>query len=68
MSIEIVINDKSVRLVGSLSVIDMLSALALTAEGCALAINSDIVPRSQWSDVCVNQGDEISLFQAIAGG
>lgn len=68
MNIEIVVNGKSVTLASILSVEQMLDKLELSSSGCALAINGEIVPRSQWTEVSVNQGDEISLFQAIAGG
>lgn len=68
MSIEIVINGKPVTLTGVLLVEEMLEKLELSSSGCALAINGEIIPRGQWRDVSVNQGDEISLFQAIAGG
>ncbi|MDN3679641.1 sulfur carrier protein ThiS [Vibrio tapetis subsp. quintayensis] len=68
MNIEIAVNGKSVTLTSILSVAQMLDKLELSSSGCALAINGEIVPRSQWPEVSVNQGDEISLFQAIAGG
>ena len=36
--------------------------------GAALAINQQIVPREQWAQHIVQDGDQILLFQVIAGG
>ena len=36
--------------------------------GAALAINQQIVPREQWTQHIVQDGDQILLFQVIAGG
>ena len=33
-----------------------------------LAINQQIVPREQWAQHIVQDGDQILLFQVIAGG
>ncbi|VFP80819.1 sulfur carrier protein ThiS [Candidatus Erwinia haradaeae] len=38
------------------------------ALGTALALNQTIIPRENWHDYQVQNGDEILLFQAIAGG
>ena len=36
--------------------------------GIAIAINQQIVPRSQWQGRYVQPDDQVDLFQAIAGG
>lgn len=42
--------------------------LALEHAGIALAINEQIVPRSQWSTRQIVAGDQLELFSVIAGG
>ncbi|MEZ8918678.1 sulfur carrier protein ThiS [Vibrio lentus] len=66
--ITISINEQSEQVVHSSSLADIIQVLALPDLGCVFAINNAVVPRSQWQQTVVNEGDAISLFQAIAGG
>jgi thiamine biosynthesis protein ThiS len=36
--------------------------------GVALALNQHILPRERWEDHLLQEGDQILLFQVIAGG
>lgn len=36
--------------------------------GIAVAINQQVIPRSQWDSQPLQEGDTIQLFTAIAGG
>jgi sulfur carrier protein len=38
------------------------------AEHVAVALNDDIIPRGQWSDRSVEEGDDIEIVQPIQGG
>ncbi|UHJ60229.1 sulfur carrier protein ThiS [Vibrio furnissii] len=42
--------------------------LELPVQGCVFAINDQVIPRGFWHQTVLNDGDHISLFQAIAGG
>ncbi|MCC4857989.1 sulfur carrier protein ThiS [Vibrio lentus] len=66
--ITISINEQSEQVAHSSSLADIIQVLALSDLGCVFAINNAVVPRSQWQQTVVNEGDAISLFQAIAGG
>jgi len=68
MSINIKLNGKSISLTHTEALSEVLLSLAIPTQGCALAVNGEIVPRAEWPTWRVNQGDDISLFQAIAGG
>lgn len=46
----------------------LISQCKLPHQGCVFAINNQVVPRSVWASTLLYDGDEISLFQAIAGG
>ncbi|ORT48471.1 hypothetical protein ST37_18025 [Vibrio sp. qd031] len=35
---------------------------------CAIAVNNQVIPRSQWNLTLLNDGDVVSVFNAIAGG
>jgi sulfur carrier protein len=46
----------------------IIEQFELPSMGCVFAINNNVVPRSEWANTVLSQGDCISLFQAIAGG
>ncbi|WP_413736609.1 sulfur carrier protein ThiS [Sodalis sp. RH21] len=64
----ITVNDLPVELDDAPTLLDMLAQLGHPHQGAALAVNQTIIPRSQWAQYQVNEGDDILLFQAIAGG
>lgn len=45
-----------------------LNQLNQLKPGAALALNQQILPREQWEQQIVQEGDQILLFQVIAGG
>ncbi|MBW3698598.1 sulfur carrier protein ThiS [Vibrio sp. T187] len=67
-SISIKINEQVETVSSSSNLADIISLLSLPELGCVFAINNVVVPRSEWNTTTVNEGDSISLFQAIAGG
>ena len=62
------LNDQPLELVQPLSVTALLEQLQRHQPGTALAINQTIIPRTDWANHLVQDGDDILLFQAIAGG
>lgn len=66
--IHIIINEQSQRVSAGASLENIIQQFSLPEVGCVFAINNTVVPRSEWSTTFLNEGDAISLFQAIAGG
>ncbi|HFZ8996816.1 TPA: sulfur carrier protein ThiS [Citrobacter freundii] len=64
----IIFNDEPMQCPGGLSVSDLLAQLNQLKPGAALALNQQILPREQWQRQIVQEGDQILLFQVIAGG
>jgi sulfur carrier protein len=62
------LNDQPLVLAQPLSVDALLEQLERHQPGTALAINQTIIPRADWVNHLVQDGDDILLFQAIAGG
>ncbi|EOW6805193.1 sulfur carrier protein ThiS [Cronobacter muytjensii] len=62
------LNDEAIQCVEGLSAAQLLEQLKLDRPGTALAINQTILPRSQWPDYALQEGDSLTLFQVIAGG
>ncbi|MGM3176296.1 sulfur carrier protein ThiS [Dickeya lacustris] len=62
------LNDDALTLPDGLTVQQLLERLDRLQAGTALAINHTIIPRADWAHHPVQDGDDILLFQAIAGG
>ncbi len=61
-------NDEPMQCAESLTLANLLEHLRLLKPGVALAVNQTIVPRELWQAHVLHDGDQILLFQAIAGG
>lgn len=68
MSVTIYLNQQAIELIASSSLQQLHSQLNLPAQGCVFSINGHVVPKSEWEQTMLSSGDQISLFQAIAGG
>ncbi|WP_112288548.1 sulfur carrier protein ThiS [Rahnella variigena] len=64
----ILVNEESHQFSQPLTLLTLLDVLALNPAGSALAVNQVIIPRDNWPAHLLEDGDEILLFQAIAGG
>ncbi|AKA38477.1 sulfur carrier protein ThiS [Yersinia ruckeri] len=65
---KILLNDESIELEDALTVNQLLTQLDYNQPGSALAINQTIIPRNNWDTHILQDGDDVLLFQAIAGG
>ncbi|MGF1911279.1 sulfur carrier protein ThiS [Vibrio kasasachensis] len=64
----ILINQQPQVVAVDISLMKIITEFDLPDQGCVFAINNQVVPKSEWQTKQLNQGDAISLFQAIAGG
>lgn len=64
----ITFNDEPMQCREELTVATLLDQLCQLKPGIALALNQQILPREQWERQQVRDGDNILLFQVIAGG
>ena len=51
-----------------LSVTALLERFELNRRRVAVAINSEVVPRSRFADVQIRSGDSVEVIQAVGGG
>lgn len=65
---KISLNDELIALENPLTVQELLTQLGYSQPGSALAVNQTIIPRDSWDNRLLQDGDDILLFQAIAGG
>ncbi|WP_421212240.1 sulfur carrier protein ThiS [Aeromonas sp. 600479] len=68
MTLTIRLNDKAQSLTAGQSVADLLAAQDVNPQGVAVALNGAVLPRGRWVETRLNDGDELHLFTAIAGG
>ena len=64
----ILFNDEPMQCAEGLTLRALLDQQCLLKPGIALALNQQILPREQWEIQQVRDGDQILLFQVIAGG
>ncbi len=68
MLITVTVNNTKQQVKPSTSLATLQEQLNLPTIGCVFAINDQIIPKGLWTNRTLNEGDQISLFQAIAGG
>ncbi len=68
MTLTIRLNDKAQSLAAWQSVADLLAAQGVNSQGVAVALNGAVLPGGRWAETCLNDGDELHLFNAIAVG
>ena len=66
--ITIELNNAAYRVEKKHTIHSFLTQHKIDTQGCALAMNNQIIPRAEWQTRGLSDGESISLFQAIAGG
>ncbi|AHM76190.2 sulfur carrier protein ThiS [Yersinia hibernica] len=64
----IVLNDQPFVVEANITADKLVNQLNRHQPGTALAVNQVIIPRIDWEKCQLREGDNILLFQAIAGG
>lgn len=65
---QVTVNEESLQLTPGTSLQGVLAQLQQDKPGVAVALNQQVVARTQWQQTILNAGDQITLFHAIAGG
>lgn len=65
---KITVNENIVQLNDQCNIEQLLIALESPLKGSAIAVNQKIISRSEWCNYQLQENDQVSLFQAIAGG
>lgn len=66
---QIKVNGEQKEISTEVSLMQLLDLLQLSAgQGLALAVNEQVVARSKWSDFVLNDGDQVIIIKATAGG
>ena len=66
--ITVTVNGKPRELEGPLSVAALLETLDIIPAQVAVAVNGEVVPRSEWPRARVSDGDAVEIVRAVGGG
>ncbi len=66
--ITVTVNGKPRQLEGPLNVTAFLETLDINARQVAVAIGGEVVPRSEWPRVTIDEGDTVEVVRAVGGG
>lgn len=64
----ITLNGKARELPAEAEVATLLSALGVRPEQVAVAVNGEVVRRSDWTTTVVRDGDAVEVVRAVGGG
>jgi len=68
MSVTVTLNGEEKQLDGPVSIAELLAGLKLPSEKIAVEHNLAIVPRSQYGQIMVGDGDRLEIVHFIGGG
>ncbi len=66
--ITITLNGKARDLETRVTVSALLELLGVNPQQVAVAVNGEVVPRRQWPDVVIGDGDTVEIVRAVGGG
>ena len=62
------VNGDPMELSEGATILQLLAQLQLNPDGVAVALNLEVVPRTQHAEVTLRQNDRIELVRAVGGG
>jgi thiamine biosynthesis protein ThiS len=66
--VKLTINGKEREVHSSTTVTELVKELAVTAPNIAVALNCQVIPKSQYPSTPVKEGDQIEIVHAVGGG
>jgi sulfur carrier protein len=65
----IFVNNKPVELDPSKGIAEVLRLLNIPEpKGIALAVNDNVIPKSDWNNFAINENDQLTIIRATQGG
>lgn len=64
----LVINGKEQSVEDSLSLSQLIEQLGMKGDRVAVELNREIVPRTQWPETSLNEGDRLEIVHFVGGG
>lgn len=67
-NISIVLNGEAIKCPINLNFLGLLTHLELEPRSLAIELNREILPKSEWENRHVENGDKIEIVQFVGGG
>ena len=67
-TIQIQLNGTPHQLADGTRVAELIEQLALTPQRVALELNWEILPRAQWTEQLLRDGDKVEIVHFVGGG
>lgn len=64
----IIVNGDKVELADGANVKQLAEKQNLPEKGVAVAVNNDMVPRTDWENRILKEGDDVIIIKAVCGG
>ncbi|MBD1559627.1 sulfur carrier protein ThiS [Vibrio sp. S9_S30] len=61
-------NGERISIAHEMTLVDLLESQNIEQGGIAIAVNQQVQTKAMWSDTRFNEGDDVVVFRAIAGG
>lgn len=65
---QIIVNGESRQVPAECSAADLVNILEMQNAKIAMEVNLEIIPRSQYADYQLKDGDKVEIVRAIGGG
>ena len=65
---KLIINGKEREVHSSKTVTELVQELKIDAPNIAVALNCQVIPKSQYPETLINEGDQIEIVHAVGGG
>ena len=65
---KLIINGKEREIRSSKTVTELVQELKINAPNIAVALNCQVIPKSQYPETPVKEGDQIEIVHAVGGG
>jgi sulfur carrier protein len=62
------VNGEDLEVAGGATVADVVGIIGCGQRGVAVAVNSELVRRAEWSTAELADGDQVEILHAVAGG
>ncbi len=66
--LDIQVNGEPTQVAAGATLADLIEELALGCRKIAVAVNRDVVPRSNFSNHSIEAADQIEILEAVGGG
>jgi len=62
------INGEEKELPGNFKLSELVEHLGLKADRLAVELNRDVIPRTQWGETQLHEGDRLEIVHFVGGG